>query len=232
MPVRRVSSRGGNFIGLFPSHITGKSIAYESTIERDALYLLDFMPTVRDIVGQPLKIQYSSGQRIRSYTPDFLVTHVTYSELIECKPASKLHDAETLTKAAAATEWCQEHGLQYRLLTDRDLRSGYLLQNVKRITIHSRSRIPAALSLRIAQEVANQPSGVSIGRLAEICAPFVWADTSPAILCLIYHHALRVDLESQPLSRNSILTADLDNPVWREYGHRQIRGWRLLSILG
>ncbi|MBI3966846.1 MAG: hypothetical protein HY329_14535 [Chloroflexi bacterium] len=41
MPVRKPSNRGGNTIGWFASYNMQKSIAYESLLECDYLYLLD-----------------------------------------------------------------------------------------------------------------------------------------------------------------------------------------------
>ena len=46
MPVRKVSNRGGNITGSFPSQIKGEKVKYESTIERDLVFFFKFDPTV------------------------------------------------------------------------------------------------------------------------------------------------------------------------------------------
>ena len=58
MPVRKVSNRGGNAIGRFPSTKMGRMIAFESLLERDFIYLLDYDPTVDWFEEQPLSIEY------------------------------------------------------------------------------------------------------------------------------------------------------------------------------
>lgn len=51
-----------------------KSIAFESTLERDLLTLLEFNDSVSDVVEQPVTIEYTNENgRDVTYTPDFLV---------------------------------------------------------------------------------------------------------------------------------------------------------------
>ena len=51
-----------------------KSIAFESTLERDLLTLLEFNSSVFDVTEQPVTIEYQNknGREV-TYTPDFLV---------------------------------------------------------------------------------------------------------------------------------------------------------------
>jgi hypothetical protein len=71
MPVRKVSNRGGNTIGHFPSLKMGRMIDYESLIERDLIYLLEFEQDVTWYAEQPLTIPYHYEEKERDYTPDF-----------------------------------------------------------------------------------------------------------------------------------------------------------------
>jgi hypothetical protein len=75
MSVRRVSNRGGNIVGHFPSLKLGRMVAFESLIERDFIYLLDYEPAVEHFSEQPLVIRYQHAGKKRQYTPDF---HVVY----------------------------------------------------------------------------------------------------------------------------------------------------------
>ncbi len=63
MPVRQVSNRGGNVIGKFPSIKMGRMIAFESLLERDFIYLLDYDPAVEWFEEQPLTIEYMSDDQ-------------------------------------------------------------------------------------------------------------------------------------------------------------------------
>ena len=73
MAVRKVSNRGGNIIGHFPSLKMRRMVAFESTIERDYLYLLDYDPSVTNFEEQPLTISYAYQGKSYHYTPDFRV---------------------------------------------------------------------------------------------------------------------------------------------------------------
>ena len=71
MPVRNVSNRGGNAIGRFPSLKMQRMIAFESLLERDFIYLLDYDAAVTWFEEQPLTIEYQHEGKLRHYTPDF-----------------------------------------------------------------------------------------------------------------------------------------------------------------
>jgi len=71
MPVRKVSNRGGNVIGHFPSLKMQRMIAFESLIERDYLYLLDYELDIEWFAEQPLTIEYRHNGKTLHYTPDF-----------------------------------------------------------------------------------------------------------------------------------------------------------------
>ena len=71
MPVRKVSNRGGNIVGRFPSLKMGRMIAFESLLERDFIYLLDYDVRVEWFEEQPLTIEYQHDGQALHYTPDF-----------------------------------------------------------------------------------------------------------------------------------------------------------------
>ena len=86
MPVRKVSNRGGNIIGHYPSLKLGRMVAFESLIERDLIYLLDFEPDVTWFAEQPFTISYQYEGKALNYTPDFHVIRADQNILVECKP--------------------------------------------------------------------------------------------------------------------------------------------------
>jgi hypothetical protein len=70
MPVRKVSNRGGNIIGKFPSIKMRRMIAFESLLERDFIYLLDYDKDVEWFEEQPLTIEYQHEGKRRHCIPD------------------------------------------------------------------------------------------------------------------------------------------------------------------
>ena len=58
MAVRKVSGRGRNMIGHFPSLKMRRMVAFESLIEQDFLYILDYEQDVIAFAEQPVRIEY------------------------------------------------------------------------------------------------------------------------------------------------------------------------------
>jgi hypothetical protein len=69
--------------------------------------------------------------RLRNYYPDFYVEmHDGQKILIEIKPSKKLTQAIIKKKVAAAQQWCSEHGVTYKILTEIELKvMGIILSN-------------------------------------------------------------------------------------------------------
>jgi hypothetical protein len=89
MPVRKVSNRGGNAVGRFPSTKMGRMIAFESLLERDFIYLIDYDSAVEWFEEQPLSIEYLHESKLLHYTPDFHLLESGQHVLVECKPEWK-----------------------------------------------------------------------------------------------------------------------------------------------
>src|SRR5215470_396033 len=76
MPVRRVPKNYRSLTGLVSNSRTQAMTAFESSLERDFLLLLDFDPEVEYYEEQPVKITYPDARgRHRTYTPDVLVRY-------------------------------------------------------------------------------------------------------------------------------------------------------------
>jgi hypothetical protein len=90
-PARQVvRPTGGIFRGRFPSRKSGRSVAFESLIERDALLLFEFSRGVASYREQPYSIRYTFEGRSRKYTPDFELSLASGAVLlIEVKPEDK-----------------------------------------------------------------------------------------------------------------------------------------------
>lgn len=141
MPTRIVPKNYRNLTGLVHNSRTSTMTAFESSLERDFLLLLDFDPDVASFEEQPVKITYhdDNGRR-HTYTPDVLVHYhadqtsasVHPPVLCEVKYRDDLcqHWREYKTKFKAARRYAREEGWWFRLMTEREIRTPYL-DNVK-----------------------------------------------------------------------------------------------------
>jgi hypothetical protein len=203
MPVRKVRHHGNNIIGHFPSLKMKRMIAFESSIERDCIFLLDFEADIEWFEEQPLVIEYTHAGKRLNYTPDFHVVRNGLHLLLENKPAARIGTDENMRKFAAAREWCTAHFWQFRVVTDQQLRAGHRLANVKLLTQHAR-HIPAPeIAGRICAALSALQPPMTLAELAAWATP----DNPPAsiatILSMIYHHRIFIDLDIAPISGDS-----------------------------
>ncbi|AFQ42443.1 TnsA endonuclease N-terminal domain-containing protein [Desulfosporosinus meridiei] len=158
MPVRKIQNTSSKkHTGIFPSEKNGRLIEWESLLERDYIYLLEFDRGVKSYTEQPLTLKTKLNGKTYKYTPDVLVVRDNISMLIEVKPKNKLiklkEDEKFRAKVTAANSYCKEQGYKFVIVTDEDIRTGELLNNVKRMFKFSRIVVPSADFLTIRNQL-------------------------------------------------------------------------------
>lgn len=92
---------------------------------------LDSNPDVSIWSYEKLVIEYISNQKtkkIRKYYPDFQVEYKDgRKQVIEIKPSRKLSQATIVKKIKAAVEWCAKHQVDYKIITEIELKDMGLL---------------------------------------------------------------------------------------------------------
>jgi len=141
MPVRIIPKNYRSLTGLVSNSRTQSMAAFESSLERDFLLLLDFDPDVEFYEEQPLTLTYADARgRRRTYTPDVFVRYrmapvqgkPTPPCLYEVKYRDDLHHHWTdyRPKFRAAGRYARQQGWRFRVVTERHIRTPYL-ENVK-----------------------------------------------------------------------------------------------------
>lgn len=105
--------------------------AFESTLERDFLVLLEFSPEVERFEVQPVTIEWLNDQsKKRKYTPDVLVSYVSGNSpaLFEVKYRSDLKKDWVVLrpKFKAAIHYAKAQGWRFRIATEVEIRTPYL----------------------------------------------------------------------------------------------------------
>ncbi len=92
---------------------------------------LDSNPEVKSWTYEATVIEYISNLRtkkVRRYYPDFYVKYQDgREEIIEIKPKRKLEQAVIKKKSEAAKQWCCDHRMTYRIITEIELKDIGLL---------------------------------------------------------------------------------------------------------
>jgi len=207
MAVRKVKNGGGNLIGMFPSFkMPGQTIFYESSIERDLCFVLEFDASVVSYAAQPFCITHTTPDGVtHRYTPDFQVVHASGDrDLVECKPAARLADPHTQQQITIGQTWADANGYTFALVTDADLRHGHRLGNIKLLWRYRQLAVEQHLIARIMGYVHHHP-GATIQETAAYATENPQPPAHIPFLChLLFQHIITTDL-TQPLSAHSPL---------------------------
>ena len=86
LPKRKPKKTFRSVTGYFPSKKNGRSVFFESLLEKTLFLTLEFDNTVIRYLEQPVKIEYKINNKIRPYHPDCLIDyHTGKSRLVEVK---------------------------------------------------------------------------------------------------------------------------------------------------
>jgi hypothetical protein len=132
----------GKFVPKNPEKYQGMGDpTYRSSWELTFMMFCDNNPAVEHWASESVKIPYRDPLTGKNtvYVPDFLIVYLDrnqkkHAELIEIKPnnqstleavgKNKLNQAQyirNLAKWEAATAWCKKYGIQFRVISERDI---------------------------------------------------------------------------------------------------------------
>lgn len=140
MPVRKIPKNYLSVTGIFSSAKNGKSLGYESLLERDLMILLEFDDAVEGFEEQPVKVPLViNGKNCKPYVPDILIHYRPIASgetprhvLAEVKHTDDLkkNKEKYAPKFAAAARYAEERDWEWRNFTEKDIRTDYL-ENLK-----------------------------------------------------------------------------------------------------
>lgn len=134
MPVRKIPRNYRNITGIAAHTKAIGSAAFESTLERDFLSLIEFSNDVTKFEVQPVSIEWLdfTGKR-HSYIPDVLVHYKQSGRtktviLYEIKYRSDLKEnwQALKPKFKAAIKYCKARGWHFKVVTEVEIRTLYL----------------------------------------------------------------------------------------------------------
>jgi hypothetical protein len=213
MPVRTVPKSYRNLTGLIANSRTQLMTAFESTLERDFLLLLDFDPDVVFYEEQPVKIMYpdATGRR-RTYTPDILVRYrANHGETRQAKPLLcevkyrddlRQHWTDYRPKFRAAQRYARQQGWRFRLVTERHVRTPYL-HNVKFLGPYRALPVYEAHQVQLLHTLCALGETTAVSLLAMMTHDrWRQAQLLPTLWQLVALRQIGVDL-AQPLTMHS-----------------------------
>lgn len=203
MPVRKVRSSGRNVIGKFPSLKMGCMVLFESLVELDFIYLLDYEQAVERFEEQPLTIEYEYDGELLRYTPDFHVVYLGCNWLVECKPEKFVDTDENHRKFVAAANRCDEWDWQFVIATAEELRAGFRLRNVKLLTRYARHPVDPITRSRVYARLLVGRMSLTVLDLARYLAPHNPPEAFPVVFHMAYRHELAIPIDDAAISPDS-----------------------------
>jgi hypothetical protein len=203
-PVRKPQNHSGSFTGKFPSLKMNRMIHFESGVEKDFIYLLEFDERTTSYEEQPLRIEYRIGNKVHTYTPDFQATVGTETWIYECKPEKYVTKSVNQLKFGIAQKWCEEQNWGFQIITPEMMRAGCRLRNIKYLTGFSRFSVRPELIAKIYAFLHTAPSP----RLMDVVAKtpeFPSQEIYPALFYLAYHHRLLLPIDTELIAPTSHL---------------------------
>lgn len=203
--VRRiVNTNSKKNIGKFPSLKLGKVVWWESLIERDYLFYLEFDAEVSSYEAQPFRVRFTLDGKRRSYTPDFLVYRRSQKQVVEVKPEKKAAREEFKAFCRVIATVLKVHGYEFLVVTETDVRVRPKLENIKMLWRYARRPVHPQ-HRRLCREFFHRVSSSEQARLGELMA-FLRAEgvRKETAYTLIYQGAIATDLMI-PLSEASVV---------------------------
>ena len=219
MPVRKIPKNYRNVTGIGAGF--AKSVgtpAYESTLERDFITLLDFSRDVRRYEVQPVVVNWrdAAGKQHR-YTPDILVTfddHLPDGGRKPCLCEIKYREdlsrnwADYKPKFQAAHRFAGERDWTFKIVTEREIRiprldnARFLMRYLKTVQWKADSSLAQLLDMRLAEMRETTPATLIEATSYDEKNK---ARLLPTLWYLIATLQIGVDLD-RPLNMNS--------PIW------------------
>lgn len=180
MPVRKIPKNYLSVTGTFSSAKNGKSLGYESLLERDMMILLEFDDTVESFEEQPVRIPVvANGKKLKPYVPDILIHYfpacsgeIARAVLGEVKHTNDLkkNKAKYAPKFEAASRYADEHGWEWRKFTEKDIRTPYL-DNLKFLREYHSAEPEAALLQEVIGHLQKVKGSVTVESLLQKLCP-------------------------------------------------------------
>lgn len=216
MPVRKIPKNYLSVTGTFSSAKNGKSLGYESLLERDLMILLEFDDTVKGFEEQPVKVPLvNNGKKLKPYVPDILIHHFptpageiwrpVLGEVKDTKDLKK-NKAKYAPKFEAASRYADERGWEWRIFTEKDIRTPYL-DNLKFLRQYHSEEPDSVLLQEVILNLQTARSSVTVDSLLKKLCPTEdkILHITPAIWHLVATNRITTNLQ-KPLTMKSKLS--------------------------
>lgn len=194
--------------GYFPSKKNGRSVFFESLLEKTLFLTLEFDNTVIRYLEQPVKIEYKVNNKIRPYHPDCLIDyHTSKSKLVEVKYTIDLIEKKDNLeiKLEQGKIYADANDLIFDVYDETQLDS-MIKKNME--FLYSFAFLPSELQKENSIiELLVKHNELQIVELLELLSnnKYEQAKLLPYIWKLAFEEVLSVDYKNMSLNMNSVI---------------------------
>ncbi|MBI3239961.1 MAG: Tn7 transposase TnsA N-terminal domain-containing protein, partial [Flavobacteriia bacterium] len=156
---RKFITKYTSLSGAVSSMKNQKHIWFESSLEKDFALMLEYHPSVKVYIEQPITIEYNLDDKTRVYTPDFLI-HFNEDSVKPWLCEIKYRDDLTINfskykaRFKAAKRYCDEQGWEFKIISEFDIRTD-LLDNLKFLSKYDLEFVEEGCLTLITERVQN-----------------------------------------------------------------------------
>ncbi|MEA2205549.1 MAG: hypothetical protein QOE77_2325 [Blastocatellia bacterium] len=207
MGFRKITNAGRRIcIGKFPSLKMGRNVWFESLLERDLIFMLEYDSDVISYREQAIRIFYELNGKRRYYTADILCQRKNQKpQVIEVKYQSELSKPKIDQVIRTITPICEREGYDFLVYTEIDIRVQPLLDNIKLLRIYARTPLIPYHKLLCYEMFVKTPEL----SLQEVFHSFAAKGIGKeVVLALLYRGVISTDFTG-PIEPNSLIRCNL-----------------------
>lgn len=208
LPKRKPKKTFRSVTGYFPSKKNGRSIFFESILEKRLFLTLEFDKTVTSYLEQPVKIEYKLPNRNTSYHPDCLIHYINdKSKIVEVKYSSDLVEKEDEYKIKfdKAREYANSHDMEFGIFTEQD-DDNQTVKNMEFLYAFAFTEKSEDKEYKITDMLA-QNKEISVTDLLSLLSEnrYTQAEYLPYIWKMVFKNRIYIDIQLIQINMNSLI---------------------------
>jgi hypothetical protein len=198
-------------IGNFSSCKMGTSFRYNSLLQKDFMYWLEFDTDVLSYNTPAITVNYHSNGKEKSYTPDFQVVRSQKKQITEVKSQKTIESEKYSRLYQMLAGLYDETGWTFVVLTEAAIRREPILSNIKLLYGYARESFSVD-EYRDCWEIARSNVPASLAEIFQILDQH--RIRRNVLFKLLFHNLVEIDIQ-QPITTNSSIVSVVEKIDWR-----------------
>jgi hypothetical protein len=198
-------------IGNFSSCKMETSFRYNSLLQKDFMYWLEFDTDVLSYNTPGIAVNYHSSGKEKSYTPDFQVVRYQKKQIIEVKSQKTVESEKYIRLYQMLSGLYDETGWTFVVLTESEIRREPILSNIKLLYRYARESFSID-EYRNCWEIARSNAPASLAEIFQILDQH--RIRRNVLFKLLFHNLLETDIH-QSITANSSIVSVAAKIDWR-----------------